>query len=188
MIEHIKTALRDLQRLHLLYGTTLGLLLLGILATVTPIGATAKIFSRDVNPERYSLIVGVLFGLFALAVLLKTRQLQNLLKVACQEKDIEGITCELRYYPWLFSPFQESIAGKRMFWASLWAGFAFVGALGLLHICDLYGRGPCHQMIGLIDLVILAFTLPVFWNLARILKELETLIQGIQSKGAANGT
>ena len=178
MIEYIRTALKDLQKLHSLYGATFGLLfLVSFLAAPSLIGVDVNIFGILVIGEKYSLIVGLLFGAFVVALLLKLRQLRHLVAVTREGNERDSAVRELRYYPWVMSPFQGGALGRQGFWGSLLVGSVYVGVLGILHILDPFRRGVWHQLIGLFDLFILGLVLLLFRELARTMKELDVLVR-----------
>jgi hypothetical protein len=62
MIGYIRDVLKDLHKLHCLYGTNIGLIILYILATRRE--ARVEIFGIPVDAEQFSLIAGILYGVF----------------------------------------------------------------------------------------------------------------------------
>jgi len=186
--EFIQTAVKDLQKLHSIYGVTVGLVVVSFLAAENPFGAQVSILGVDVPEEKYTLIIGILFGSFVIGAFLKVRQLKSLLLLNNTLVDADTSLSVLRHYPWIFSPFQEGGFYKAGFVSSILIVFIYIAAAAILHIIDLDQEGSIHQLSGLMDLVILAAIIPLIWSIYKYIRDinsdLDTAARNLKARNA----
>ena len=123
MKETILESLREIKKLVNLYLTTIGFLGLSYmilkLNTHQP-GAQKpiEIFNLVIYPEYFSLIYGILFGVFIIALFIEIYLLKRTtIQIdSCENIDDISLVNSIKFFPWVASPFHESKVGSIIFW------------------------------------------------------------------------
>jgi len=103
-----------------------------------------KLFGADVIRDFVSIMLGVAYFVFVCVLLLRIRLLVGILDQlgALFEggEQAEEIAYDIRYFPWLASPFQKGWLGPVIFWAGLGLGVCVVGLTGAIHLLPVTGK------------------------------------------------
>lgn len=191
MEETILESLREIKKLVNLYITTIGFLGLTYmileLNTHQP-GAQKpiEIFNLVIYPEYFSLIYGILFGVFIIVLFLKMYLLKNTIIRAksCENADNINFVNTIKFFPSVVSPFHESKV-RFIFWCVILGGVGYLLLLAGGHIAGdpselprmgtLWGM-PIYNLIGYVDLLIfivgIVFIRLISINVRSIKKEL----------------
>jgi len=99
-----------------------------------------KIFNLEIYREYFSLVYGILFGVFILILFLKL----YLLKIILDQKHLSNYD-SIRFFPWVASPFHKSKIGLFIFIGVIIIGFSELGIVTYGHI---WGSLPEEEIMS----------------------------------------
>jgi hypothetical protein len=112
-----------------------------------------KFLNLEIYKEYFSLVYGILFGIFILILFLRMR----CLKVITNRIKKENVEL-FRFFPWITSPFHKLTLGLILFFVSIGLGFIELGKVTRGHLfqkCDNKFLIPwLYQAIGYVDAVV----------------------------------
>jgi len=164
MEEIVLEYLKQIRGLYTYYLAMLGLLVLGTIIhfqrKIFDFEAIkVEVFKFPVRVEYFSLIYGVLFGVFVLILFLEIRLLRSTFTSIDFKKDDDSrkLAEKVRYYPWITSPFQDAWFARFLFWSTFGVGYFQIGKLVKAHVWPKFTvqNKAAFQNIGYIDLAIL---------------------------------
>ena len=127
---------------------------------ITPSGDVRKpikFFTIEVYKEYFSLVYGLLFGIFIFILFLRMR----FLKITVDQMQ-EEVNCDpYIFFPWLASPFHKLTTGFILFWIPITIGFTELSIVtgGHLFRDSNYLMPWLFELIGIVDGVILILIL-----------------------------
>lgn len=144
-----------------------------------------RIFNFKIHSEYFSLIYGVLFGVFVAILFLQLHLLKSALISVDpgQYKDAVEFAKEIRYFPWIASPFHEAKIGPIIFWSILVIGFLILVSLVRSHVWpkEQFKEISAFARIGYIDLAILIGTLILLGFIIEHISSINRIIEKLES-------
>ena len=146
-------SLKSIQSLLNYYVVTLlTYLLASVAASISPSReGFVRIFGLEIHREQISFAVGALFLIFILILFLRMRkslQILELIEVSGARHFSEAVT-QVKYLPWVTSPFSPDKYGAWIFGGLITAGYVLVFQCALGHLLCL--AGGTSKVIGAFD-------------------------------------
>ena len=167
MSQHFLSTLQEIRKLHTFYVITFGVILLSFITSPSANDGSVKVLGLIVIMKRYSLIVGILFGLFVIGLSLYVKHLERISAMHDSSEALKETAEHLRCFPWVLSPFGPSRSGRWGFWVSIVAGFVYIAWLGIVHVLGFGKHGAEFGLIGVFDILITCSVSPMLWRMSR---------------------